>query len=717
MGLFDFFKKKREPSIPPEALTLWVHRKSHFDQIAQLMADRDETQFPFWDMGGVFGAAPALMTDKGPMPLMAQHLEALELDGEEAFQRACQNVLRGFPSFEAKDGVFSWRGRFADAVVVQGTSVKASLPVKGTVVALFPAEGVVLAASADDEAALSRLLDLAEAEFSKSEEYRSLRAVAWDDGAKLPRQWFPPDGHPLEFRFTHAALRSCLQEVKGDHQVFAADAAPLAHLEIVEKDGEASASASWARDSDVIVPWFTDTLVLLDTPDQPLARLEVPFVVFQEVFPEAVEGLSRDDEEEPEDAQLWRLRGALFPTARQRKFLLQRAAFVGQSPDVEPREVPGADLLADFDGGAPLLVAAGSGDQMGQVELKSPDARFAFVTPAEFGTRAEKLPTVDRFRYFQSFFVQKMLSLMLGREPGADDASAPVAPEGLAEQASTALPALLSSNDLRRMKSELAEKSEDLASQLVFAKLETWEPAHLFPVIRPPEYSQGAAENEKGMIRGIAGPEVEVINSMQPLTRPAPEGLRLDLVSDRGNSMLIVDGMTMSDAMKESAWRTALLNLDAASLKPMKQEAEGRWVGEWHDDYDFSRLLLLPRLVRACQVKGVPLVFAPTVGRTWVTGSEDLAGQAAVLDAIDAHFASGAATTPYQFRQLLFGWPWTVSGESLVRWAMPAGHALAARFEALDASLARRRAESRKHVGQYAEQATRPSPEGRKPQA
>ncbi|HEY0881789.1 MAG TPA: hypothetical protein VGD87_09670, partial [Archangium sp.] len=171
------------------------------------------------------------------------------------------------------------------------------------------------------------------------------------------------------------------------------------------------------------------------------------------------------------------------------------------------------------------------------------------------------------------------------------------------------------------------------------------------------------------------------------------------------------------EALQESAWRTALLNLDAASLKPLKQEAEGRWVGEWQDDYDFSRLLLLPRLVRACKVKGLPLVFAPTVGRTWVTGSEDLAGQTAVLDAIDAHFASGAATTPYQFRQVLFGWPWTVEGESLVRWKVPAGHALAARFEALDASLTRRRSESRKHVGQFAEQVTRPSPEGREPQA
>ncbi|HEY1087368.1 MAG TPA: hypothetical protein VGE37_06730, partial [Archangium sp.] len=523
-----------------------------------------------------------------------------------------------------------------DAVVVLGSAILHLLPVKAPLVMMLPAEGLVLAANAHDEGAMARMLDEAEAAYAASGEFRSLRTVVYEAGAEapVPKEWFTPEDHPLSDRYDRAATRSVLTELEGEHQIFAADKAPMAHQAIVDDDG-GSVRAAWARDSDVVVTWLTNDLVLLDTPEQPLPNLTVPFDLFRETFPAAIEPLVFDDETEPEDAKLFRLRGALFPTAHERKFLLQRDAFLNQSPDAEAREVGGAELLADFDGGATLLVTAGAGERAGLVQLTSPDGRTAHVAPSAFGARAEKLPPVDRHRYYQSFFVQKMLRLMLGGE--VDESEIPAMPEGLEAQASASRPTVLSSNELRRMRSEYEKQGDDLAAQLTLTQIDTWEPAHLFPVVRPPGYEQGAAENERGMVRGLAGGDVQVINPTKPLSRPAPEGLRLDLVSDRGNRMMLINGASMHEDLQQTMWRTALLNLEAASLKPLKQEAEGRYAGDWHDDYDFSRLLLLPKLVSACKVKGAPLVFAPTVGRTWVTGSEDVAGQAAVLDAIDAH--------------------------------------------------------------------------------
>jgi hypothetical protein len=500
MGLFDFFKKKREPSIPHEALTLWVHRSTHFQQLAELMVRRGETPFQHWHLGTVFGAAPALRTTEGLIPLSAQHLEVLQMDAKAAFDRAAANSLKVVPSFEAKDGLLTWRGVTADVVVVLGATLP-ELPVKGIPVLMYPVEGLVLAAGADDPPALQRMLEQAEAAYSASGEFRSLRSVVYEERSGMPIDWFPEDEHPLFVPFNKAAMRSHLHELQGEHQVFSADAAPFAHHAIIEHDDDVSLLAAWARGSDVVVPWFADELVLLDTEDQPLSRLEVPFELYRDTFPAAVEALFPDEEDEeddeaPEDAKLWRLRGALFPTAHERKYLLQRAAFVAQSPDIESREVPAAELLADFDGGATLLVAAAGAAHAGLAQLSSPDGRIAFVPPSTFGARVERLPLVDRARYFQSFFVQKMLSLMLGgADDGADDAELPVAPEGLVEAAAKSLPAVISSNDLRRMKSELVEKGDDLASQLVLTRLETWEPAHLFPVVRPPDYEQGAAAN------------------------------------------------------------------------------------------------------------------------------------------------------------------------------------------------------------------------------
>ena len=110
--------------------------------------------------------------------------------------------------------------------------------------------------------------------------------------------------------------------------------------------------------------------------------------------------------------------------------------------------------------------------------------------------------------------------------------------------------------------------------------------------------------------------------------------------------MMPLSSSALSEALTEAAWRSALLNLECASLQPFRALTPGCYVGPWEDSYDFVRVLLLPRLLQVCAVKGAPLLFAPTVGKVWVTGSEDSAGLLAVLTAIEAYFSRARQPHP-----------------------------------------------------------------------
>ncbi len=243
---------------------------------------------------------------------------------------------------------------------------------------------------------------------------------------------------------------------------------------------------------------------------------------------------------------------------------------------------------------------------------------------------------------------------------------------------------------------------DELASRLV--------PTRLFPAVRPPGYGAGTAANMQGMVQGLQAQGKEVVavpaavnaEHQRPLGRPGPEGLAFHLVIDGGTTMMPLQAGLFSKALEEAAWRTMHLNLAAHSQRPFEPtERAGVYEGPWRDDYDTSRALLLPALTQACAVQGEPLLFAPTVGRVWVVGSQDADGVAWVLDAIDALLASPDGVSPYQYRQMLFGWPWTVRGGQVVRWPMPDGFPHRARIEKLDAGLARRRQSSTQHVGAY----------------
>lgn len=709
--MFEFFKKKQKPSaIPPEALCLWVHRQHHLSGLSALSERRGEAAFLNVRHLGVYDVVVGLSTQQGAVPVKEEQLASMGLTHEAAFTRACENAHEQLQTVGTRDGVCFWEGFHAPAMLLMAPFFREHLPLQGAPVLMLPSERVALMAGADDPKALSAMLELALDVHGKTEDFVSLRAVTWHAGESLPVEWFPEDDHPLADQFRAARSRTAKHEAEGLHHVFATEAAPLAHLATMPPEKGGQLFAPWMRDANVVLPAVVDRVVLIDTDDEPLPRVEVELETLLESFPHAFEPIAcgETEEFELEDAQLVRTRGVLFPTLSEKRYLVARQALLDAAPDAaEAREVPAREVLAAWDAGD-ALIARPEGDD---VLVLAADGRCAFVPLADFGDRMSTRPTADRQRFAQGHLVNALLSAMFeaASEDGADDEppSDEPAPTPTPEEfAPSTRPRLLSSNDLRHDREAGSENS--LAEQLMQYALASAEPSKLFPLVRPPHYNEAQQQNELGMVQGMSlEGNPQVVHSSR-VARSGPEGLQFELVSDAGNRVMPLDGRMFEGELRELAWTTALLNLKAASLSPPHRRGEGWYEGPWHDDFDASRLLLLPAIARGCRVKGEPLVFAPTVGRTWVVGSDDVEAMRAVIDAIEAHLGSEETVSPYQFRQLLFGWPWVVRGEGAVRWDVPAGHPLSARIAKLDEALARRRRDSRQHIASFARAAVSP---------
>lgn len=718
MGFFDFFK--RAAKLSPDMLTIAVQR------LAYLECARDgkpeNAGLRFTSLGGVFGITPALRTQDDLIFVSDPQLKLLKLTYEAALTIGAENAADTLVAPEVEDGLMRWDHHGAEILAMVGHGVAPRLSLKGAPVVMVPREGLVLMAGADDPQALTRMLDQAQAAYRESEKLVSLRAVWWGT-QPIPSEWLPPQGHELRSRFRLAAAQTRIHEAQGRHFVYATQSAPLGHLAVLDQHGGVL-TAAWMRDADVVIPQV-DWVVLHDTDDVALPRLEVDLETLRDVCGESFEELGPDEErEEPLSkveldepgwdpllnksegkvapvAPLLRLLGVLFPTLTERRFMVQRMA-PGANSSGERMVLPQL-LLAEWDRGEPVLARAAP-DISGLVTLRSPDGRSAICPVSRFGARMEQRSFEEQYRFQLSFVTAAMSRAADGKDEG--DAEVPQFPQRLFEQAKASRPLLMSSHDIRGVQQQRRNRGPAFASFGVVEVFATWEPSQLFPLVRPPGFSDGARSNRRGMALGsLRVPSDVTVNVAEPelVFRPSVERLRLDLVSDRVDHVMVVTQEMLDPAHTQSAWRTALLNLECASLQPFRSIAAGCYVGPWEDSYDFSRVLLLPQLLQSCRVKGKPLVFAPTIGKVWVTGSDDAAGLTTVLAAIDAHFESGEAATPYGFRQILFGWPWTVRDGSLVRAKVPP--AISTRIAALDAQLARRRESSRDHVKDFAQAA------------
>ncbi len=129
-----------------------------------------------------------------------------------------------------------------------------------------------------------------------------------------------------------------------------------------------------------------------------------------------------------------------------------------------------------------------------------------------------------------------------------------------------------------------------------------------------------------------------------------------------------------------SAWSVGLNEAIVKSLKTLRgmsrdgleEISPGFWASPWHDDYDIARIML-PDLIKRCEVEGSHVAMMPDKNLLLVTGSEDVEG----LDRM-ASFAEEFYAGP----RFLSGIP-LILGDGWSPFELPEGHTLFRRYQSL----------------------------------
>lgn len=298
-------------------------------------------------------------------------------------------------------------------------------------------------------------------------------------------------------------------------------------------------------------------------------------------------------------------------------------------------------------------------DRVEVVQLTSPDFEVAVVSREEFGTRIRRRRPHEQARFELSFDVAEACRAATTGET-APTTDTLIAASLLADERE----ALVTSSDIDFIAEEAANSSLQTPDEALHLWSWVWAPARARVVVqRAWDWSAGAQK--------------------RCFVREEREGLcaQVETRVDRDETRLLCQSVTTRDRSVE-VWRTALLNLRAATVRPLTQLAGGVYAAPWEDGLDFSRVFLMPELVAACDVRGEALVFAPHASCVFVTGSEEPQGLATVMASIDSVLEAldGVDT------RLLTGWPWTLTDGALTRAKVPPQ--LAAWTERVSARLA-----------------------------
>ena len=692
MGLFDFFKKP--PQIPHDSLTVWLHRKTYFEMLRFLDVQKGREPLHLVPVNDVFWSTAALITPDGMRPVRDEELKGLGLPLHQAYARGIESAV-GLTSATQTGGVYAWSSHLSPLLAIVGQAMAKRLELKGKPVVMVPTQHLALMVGDEDLPALAQMIDMAEKAYAESTEPCSLQAVSWQDPAKPQSSaWLPPHA-PLRAKYLAGAAKTRRTDASTMHELLLADHAALAPLAVMPAERGGHLVASWFRDADLVMP-LVDRVMLLDTDDAQHSRLEVDFELLLDTLPQAFDPIALADGDEP--PRFFRMRGLCFPTPSERAFLKAAMSHLEVRASGAEREISESEALQLWDAGLPMLAEAANESQ---IALRCPDCRIGMVSIERFGARMEKRSARDQATFQTSFMSLAMLHNMVEPTEHASQIidSAREKMTALQERIEAERPMLLSSATANRSSFDDIKGMPPDAAKILAGMLD---PARLFPVVRPPGHGVGAHNNQLGMATAaVNGLPVE-LELFDRVNRPFIDGLTLELVTDLGTMMAPLRADVLPGPLNEAAWRSAMLNLRASSVEPPRRESPGVYVLAARDEYDASRALLLPALTaEGCEVQGDPLVFVPSLARVWVTGSHDEVGIWAVLDAIDAYLASPEATSPYQFRLMLFGAPWVLRSGVLTRWSTP-NAALSARIAALDERLEKRRASSTEHVRGFA---------------
>lgn len=708
MGLFDFIKRRwgqdPEPVFPREALMPWVHRRSHLEILKSIQLQRGIAPINLTcTTSKALAFTLAAMSQDGPVPVKPAQLKAMGLSTAEALSLSLRNVAPLFTQVGVQGGlaIFETAQEYAGAGVLLANMLAKHLPLRGAPILMLPDARLLLVAGEDDEAALTEMANLGERVFGESTDFRSLRAVRSE--GPLFADWLPPPEHPLHARFRALAARTRLTEAEACYGAFNFDEQPLlAHLCARPAEEGGALVAAVARGTSVLVP-EVDRLVLLDTDDSPYPRVEVDFDTFRSLFAASLDEIGVDEHGPVALAALdpgvkapppmfWRVVSGTFPTRRMMSFLAEREAWDRAHPEAVDRAVDPPELLAAWDSGVPLFVDALEG---GDVGLTSADRRTARIRrDAELNRRIDALPEEDQANLHGHLLMMDMLTAIKDRDEAAVE---------------TAEAGSFRVQDLRERAAAgrvpLWKPEPDAGPSAMY------DPLRLYPMLRPPGFDQGHEANLRGQLAHLSrdGQPIKVVDH-ERIRIAYQQGIGIELGCDFGETIVPVNASLIPEEAHEALWNAARMNLRAASQASLTRVAPGVWEAPWRDGFTASRLLL-PDLFLAPAIRGEPLLFAPSVDRVWLTGSEDPDGIAAVLEAATGYLQSGAATSPYAWRELLFGTPWVLRNGALSPWQVPEGHPHASRIAALDEEIDRRRRNATAHIEEFAQAARRPEPE------
>lgn len=126
---------------------------------------------------------------------------------------------------------------------------------------------------------------------------------------------------------------------------------------------------------------------------------------------------------------------------------------------------------------------------------------------------------------------------------------------------------------------------------------------------------------------------VQGIDLHRPAFRAFAGELAFELVFDSELNMAAIgtDQLERWGRDFDDVYRVAQANLRARSAKPLDQPMPGLFVSSWEDYHDAGRLALLD-LINHQKVKGEHVAMVPNRDLLILTGSEDLDGQAAMLE-------------------------------------------------------------------------------------
>lgn len=162
----------------------------------------------------------------------------------------------------------------------------------------------------------------------------------------------------------------------------------------------------------------------------------------------------------------------------------------------------------------------------------------------------------------------------------------------------------------------------------------------LMPVIRDASYF--------GLVQLMNRKEGKDDPGLEVLTRHLVGGLVVGLAYDTERNITSINRNTLEPwgVSPDDAFKAAKDNLWEKTDPSRLVGQEGVYCGRWADSYDSSRILLT-ELIYRLSLDGDPVAFVPNRDQLWVTGTDNLAGLAAILKGgAESHFKQGHPLSP-----------------------------------------------------------------------